>query len=207
MNTRLRTIVGALAVAVAIGGARASAQSDRWQLRIAGLSTSSTELFGGDPRAGLGVGLEYRLSPWVGLEIGGLATEAQRGSLATESSFRMTSVLARLDLHFTPTSRVDFYGGPVGGYVRIGEVTTHTIVDWPLGRETRETRASGDDKLAWGLALGLDVPIGGRGSFLTFGATYLELPLEVSGEGANDHGERVGDFDPLIAHVGYGVRF
>lgn len=206
VNAKLLTIVSALTMA-SILDQPASAQTERWQLRMSGVAASSTSGLGlwSDPRAGVGVGLEYRLSPRIGLELGSLTTEVQRGTLSTEATFRMTPLLARLDVHFTPGRRVDFYGGPVAAYVDVGEVTTRRVIDWPLGNETRETRVRVNDELAWGLALGLDVALGDRGAFLAFGATYLELPLEVSGEPRSD--VRLGAFDPLIAHVGYGMRF
>ncbi|HEV8630582.1 MAG TPA: outer membrane beta-barrel protein [Thermoanaerobaculia bacterium] len=207
MNVKWETLAGVLALALAVGSEPASAEGGRWQLRMSGLATSSTTGFGFDPRAGIGIGLGYRLSSRIGIEIEGLTTEVQQGGLATESSFRMTPLLAHLDVHFTPGHAVDFHAGAVVGYVGVGEVTTRRNIAWPLGTDTRLTRARPDDEIAWGLSLGLDVPIGGRGSFLAFGATYLDLPLEVSGEALDGGVERLGDFDPLIAHVGYGVRF
>jgi outer membrane protein W len=206
----------AMVLAAAAAGA-ASAADERWQVRLAGVSAQTDALGQADSSQGWGLGLEYRFSPRFGVELGGLTTEPEGAAevelfagtrLIFESSFRMTPVLARLNVHLLPGRRVDLYVAPVAGYVRMSDVTLRIRAEGTGDARAEEAvfeeRIGTEDELAWGAALGVDIPVGHGGSALTLGATYLRLPLTVSGPDGSEQG---GDIDPLLLHVGYGFRF
>jgi outer membrane protein W len=215
-------LVAALAVgAWSAASNGAAAQEERWHLRFSALGAQSTSGVDTDPVPGFGLGLEYRVTPRIGIELGGLTVEPEAeerinlfiADFTLESSYRITPVLARVNFHFTPEGPVDFYAGPVAGYVDVSDVTLRLRVRGPFGDDSDEVELGADDELAWGAAVGLDVPIGGGRSFVTLGATYLRLPLDV--DLAIDNGEEdpqeefevLGDPDPLVVHLGYGLRF
>jgi hypothetical protein len=225
MRVRFVVVVGALAAGAWMAGAdRAPAQDDRWQFRGAALGARATRGEGSGTDLGFGLGLEYRLSPRLGIEVGALTVESEQrdgidlfiASVTFESSYRITPLLARLNVHLTPDQGVDLYAGPVVGYVDVSDMMLRTSVRGVfVGEEfddVVELRLEADDELAWGAAIGLDVPLGRGGSAVTFGVTYLSLPLSVD-FGIEGEDVPVGEFgvfedvDPLLVHVGYSVRF
>jgi len=222
MNTNARTLVlgTLLALAAAAPGAAAD---DAWQLKIYGVSAQSTAGSGSDGPLGVGLGLEYRATPRIGVELAGMTGEVDGldiefslPGLIFETEARMTPILARLDLHLTPGRRADLYLGPVAGHVSIGDVTVRSRGRTDLSVVSGESRIRTEDQFAWGAHVGLDVRLGDGDSFLTAGATYLDLPLELDlpFDGPTLEGETDlvalpagGDLDPLIVHLGYSYRF
>jgi outer membrane protein W len=215
-RTTWMAVLAVSAAVVAVSGG-AAAQEDRWRLRVGPLAALATAEGDLEPSPGLGAALEYRFSPRLGLELGALATELEAetqvdllflGQIAFESTLRMTPVLAKLDLHLTPDSRIDFYVAPVAAYVRMSDLDVRVTARVEGEEETEEVSLATEDEWAWGAALGLDVPLGGGSSFLALSATYLRLPLEL-----RDMDEEVeellsiGDVDPLFLQVAYGLRF
>lgn len=236
MSDRSRALVGMLAAIVCIAAANSvAAQEDRWRLRISGVGATPTG--GGDQSSALGgaLGVEYRFSPRLGVEIGGLTIEPQGEEvdaniitvlpLSIDSTYRMTPLLARLNLHLTPGRPVDLYAGPVAGYVHFSDVRLRYHSGYLTGPTfTSSAPAEADDQVVWGGALGLDVPLGQGGACLTLGGTYLQMPLEVrdrpgtirpAGQEVkvagvlrpDGNGGFRGDVDPLVFHVGLGLRF
>jgi outer membrane protein W len=207
-----------LALALLAGAAPAAAE-DSWQLKFSGVSAQSTAGGGSNGALGGGLALEYRATPRIGVELGGLTTgyedEISLGlfgaPLLVESEFRMTPILARLNVHLTPDRRVDLYAGPVAGYVLMSDLTYRIrIPGLELDSIVIETEFPTEDQFTWGAHAGFDVRVGGGNSFLSAGATWLDLPLEIEFPpfGIPENPDSFSaDFDPLVVHVGYSYRF
>jgi outer membrane protein W len=210
--------VSSLGIALVLGaGSRAAAATDgRWELEVSGGSFQSASELGLDSSAGFGLGLEYRASRRIGVQLEVLTSEIDSDLgfeffdldlFVIESRLRMTPVLARLDVHLTPDRKVDFYMGPVLGYVRYSDIKTEVrsdFVDEPISLGRVQTR----DGFAWGGQIGMDVPMGSRGTFFTLGATYLKAEVETS-EVGEDGVEVDSSFDlnPFVVQAGFGYRF
>ncbi len=210
--------------------APAAADGD-WRLELSGVYTEATS--GGAPDGSFGGGLAvgYRLTPRLGIELGALTAELSDETrvdffdvfeVTVETSLGYTPVLARLDFHLTPDRRADVYVGPVAGYVFFDDLTLRTSIEFPGlpgpgPVPVTEIRLRADDQFTWGAHAGVDVRVGSAGSraFMSAGLTYLDLPVEVEvpaggeieGGGEIDFDAERGDLDPLILHLGFGVRF
>lgn len=202
-----------LLLALAAGAAAPAASDGPWQLKVSGVSAQSTAAGGDDSALGGALALAYRATPRLGVELSGLRTEFDKETsvqlfstdFVSELDFRMTPILARLNVHLTPGRRADVYLGPVAGYVLLSEVS-HRYRPGPLVDDI-PFEMPAEDRFTWGAHAGLDVQVG-RGSSLTAGATWLDLPLEVRVDNfTTQNGTFSGDFDPLILHLGYGYSF
>lgn len=220
--------VPALAAALAAAFAAPAAAGDGWQFQLSGVYAESTAAGGTDGSFGAGLAAEYRLTPRLGIELGALTAELEDETrvdflgvfeATARTSLGYTPILARLDFHLTPGRRADIRVGPVAGYVFFDDLTVRTTLEI-LGVPvpvTEEIRLRTDDQFTWGAHAGVDVRIGGADSraFVSAGLTYLDLPVEVEvpagGDGEIDGGidfdTQRGDLDPLILHLGFGLRF
>lgn len=214
-------ISGILCALCAVHPATAAAATG-WGLEVTGGSVQSASELGLDSSPGFGLGLEYRASRRLGVQLDVLTSEIESDIgfeffdldlLVLESSMRMTPVLARLDVHLTPDRKVDLYLGPVLGYVRYSDIKTAVRSDF-LGDEALSVgRVRTRDGFAWGGQIGMDVPLGSRGTFFTVKATYLEAEVETieeiddEGEGEEGSFESSFDLDPFVVQVGFGYRF
>lgn len=167
--------------------------------------------------AGFGLGLEYRFSPRLGVELNVSTAEIEEDldlfsiqvvPFDIESTVRVTPVTLQLDWHLTPGRAADLHIGPVVGWVLAGDIHVTTRGPFPLPGVSRERRTT-DDTLAFGAHIDLDVPLGDRGLFLAFGATYLDADLETTEieAGTGRTVESTFDFDPLLMKLGLGYRF
>lgn len=219
MNRMMQTISSLGIVLVVCAGSQAAADSG-WGLEVTGGSVQSASALGLDSSPGFGLALEYRASRRLSVQLGVLTSELNSDFgfeffdldlLVIESSLRMTPVLAQLDVHLTPDRKVDLSVGPVLGYVRYGDLKTGVRSDF-LGNEPISlSRVRTRDRFAWGGRIGLDIPLGSRGTFFTVGATYLEAEVETAEE-IDELGEEGGidssfDLDPLVIQAGFGYRF
>lgn len=194
---------------ILLASAPVSAADSAWRLKVAGVHLTSTAGGAPDGNAGAGIGLEYRASRRVGIELGastGEVTDKQDFDffdvhIRLESSLEVTPVLARLNFHLTPDRRADFYVGPVAGWVRYGDLEIQARGGFT---EPTDFRVPTDDAFAWGAHAGLDLPIGNHGLFLTTGLTYLKAEVKTDSEDAI-----TGSFnlDPLVTHLGLGYQF
>ncbi len=211
-STLMMALMAMVVMVVAAAGP-AAADDDPWRLRLGPVAATTTGVGHTDVVYGYGLGVEYRLSPRLGLELGALTAEP-RGSeeveifsdveLRFESSFRMTPVMAKLDLHLTPNARADLRIAPIAAYVRMDEMTLKVTAEAGGEKVSIEEHIDVESQLAWGVEIGLDVPLGRRGSFLSLSGTYLRMPLSVR----DDAGfSSAGNVDPLLVQLGYGVRF
>ena len=93
---------------------------------------------------------------------------------------RYRQLTAGLNFHLTPNRRVDLFLGPLVGFVGYG--------------------GDFDDDLAWGVNLGVDVPLPWRWYF-TGGARYLKSSAEAPASGLDL------EVDPIILSAGLSIRF
>lgn len=227
MNRTTHTLsVPTLLLAAVLATAVPAAADGPWQLTVSGASVQST--IGGGPNSSLGYGLAigYRATPRIGVELEGFyndfdsetGIDAFGTEMITETDFRMVPLLARLDVHLTPGRRAELYLGPVAGYVAMSDLTMR--IRFPdLFAPVFEQRFRTADQYTWGAHVGVDVRLGASGrSFLTAGATYLDLPVELiqdftvieaDDESFLEDPEFTirNDFDPLIFRVGFSYRF
>lgn len=210
MNRTIQTL-GAFGIFFALCSPVAAADDTGWRLKLTGVAAQSTH--GSDTSFGAGLGLEYRASRRIGVELATLTSEISDevsfdffGETVTiESTLRMTLVLAKLNLHLTPDHRADLYLGPVVGRMFYSDldVEVHNF----LG-ETITGQAKTEDDWAWGAHVGVDVPVGDRGLFFTAGATWLDAQVEIEGDPEDEEsGDLRSDLDPLVAQIGFGYRF
>ncbi len=212
LTMRAVAVVAVLTASVA-GSGRAATDGDPWRLKLEAVAAHTTGGDTQDTSYGGGVALEYRLSPRLGLELGVVTAEPKseveldflpETLLHLDSSFRMTPLMARVDLHLTPGARADLYVSPVAAYVKMSTLTVRAHGQSEGQDFVAVDHFDLEDKLTWGLGLGLDVPVGGSRSFLSLGATYLRLPLSFK----DSEGFLPGsDVNPVFVQAAYGVRF
>lgn len=223
MNGMTRTLSSLGIFLTLATGSQAAAQTERgWQVELTGLATRSTagNFDGSESSSGFGLGLGYRISPRLGVELDVLSSKLEDRMtfgffddqlLTIESSLRMTPVLAGLDFHLTPGRRADLYMGPVLGLVRYDDIELEFGGDLLEGETVPVQRVQTKDGFAWGARLGVDVPLGRRGAFFTASATYLKAEVEVEGFDDPEIGEAEDfgsfDLDPFLAQIGFGYRF
>jgi outer membrane protein W len=213
---RAVTMVTGLAVAAVAGGGRALAEEDPWQLRVGAVAARGTSGDLDETSYGGGLGFEYRLAPYLGVELAALSADLKAEETFTsddetdrvKESVGMVPLMAKLDFHLTPNSRADFYVSPLAAYVLMGDLKVRERFEEGGEVDTFEQHVGTKDKLTWGLGVGLDVPLGHGSSFLSLAATYLKLPLELrlAGFGDDDGDFRV-HIDPVTVQIGYGLRF
>lgn len=220
MNRMIKTLSRLGIVLVVCAGSRAAAADSGWGIEVTGGSVQSVSELGLDSSPGFGLALEYRASRRLGARLGVLTSEIDSDIgfeffdldlLVLESNLRMTPVLAQLDVHLTPGRKVDLYLGPVLGYVRYGDIKTEVRSDL-LGNEPISVgRVRTRDGFAWGGQIGMDVPLGSRGTFFTVKALYLQTEVETIEEidDPDEDGEIDSsvDLDPLVIQAGFGYRF
>lgn len=190
---------------------------NHWRLRFnlawvnptgSSISTSfGDNSIGFDLGAGAGAGFqaEYRASPRFGIELGILgAAEFDISNRISRGQFRHDvgiSGFAPLSLgfnfHLTPEKSFDLYAGPLFALVNYGSEQAW----WDLG--TRGNRISIESDRAWGLAAGLDIPLGKRGWLFNTNLRYLDSSIEQSRGDyfVND------EFNPVIFSIGIGYAF
>jgi len=214
MNRTIQT-AGSLGIFLALCAVSPATAADDtgWRLKLTGVAARATAEDGFDTAFGVGLGLEYRASRRLGVELSALTSELEDEmtfdffgeALTIEQSLRMTPVLAKLNLHLTPESKVDFYLGPVVGRMFYDDLEIEIRGEGESARGSVGTR----DEWAWGAHAGMDVPVGDRGAFFTAGVTWLKAEVEIEGEPEDEEeeGDFRSDLDPLVAQVGFGYRF
>ncbi len=212
------TLVIAIGAAISVGQAAwARDDSATWSLKldVGWLSPSGSEVtvvvddvtskakF--DTGAGAGLRAERRLTDLLGIEFGVFSA----GSLDVESSIAPGMVRSRVSLgsitpitlglnaHLTRGSAIDLYVGPQVGLVRYGTLDIRT------GTGDVTERVSADDNFAWGVILGLDVPLGRHGWSVQGSVRYLDIDLDSSSGTAFV----TGDMNPTIVSIGVGYTF
>ena len=164
------------------------------------LSTGpARESFEIDDGYGVGVAVERRLGPVLGLEgavlfgRGETSYELDNGSAVGEDSHNANFFALTLgpNFHLLPCGGVDLYLGPFLGYGGFAD-PNYWVFDHHFA-------ASLDGRFIWGGQLGLDVPFGDSRWGLHAGLRYFKLEQDT------DAGSI--DVDPLIGEVGLAYRF
>jgi outer membrane protein W len=217
-DKRVRAVCSFAIVGLMAFPAVTQAGEGRWQLRIAALTmdsrASSIEIDGAgqslsistDMGGGAGVGLEYRLSRRLGLDLGLLAAAPQVGStidigwhgVRVGTGITVAPITAGLNIHLTPDSRVDLYAGPLLAYV------IYDSFEVSIGHGVRESFSVERD-LGFGANFGLDIHLGRAGHWSVIGILkYINSTLEAT---PSDGDTGITDFDPTIVGVGIAYRF
>jgi opacity protein-like surface antigen len=109
-----------------------------------------TEAVKASSEMGYNLGVEFRASPLLGIELDYLYAkhdvEAENAGLLGETSFR--PLCGTLNLHL-PVGPVDVYGGPTAAWVNWSDL------ELPSGGEVEF-----DAQFTYGLSAGVDVPMG-----------------------------------------------
>ncbi len=186
-----------------------------WRLKLSGISAQSTAAGSLDSSLGGGLGIEYRASRRLGVELSVASVEMDDEEglqffgteiLVIASTVQVTPLLAQLNVHLTPDRRADFYLGPVVGRMQYGDLRVEIRSDL-AGEYLLSEPVATKDGYAWGAHVGLDVPVGAHGAFFTAGAMYLQAEVETVGERDETEGDGHVDLDPLLVRAGFGYRF
>ena len=153
-----------------------------------------------DSGTGLELGLEYHVNDRIGVE--GKLSYSTFDALfmfdiddiweMDDANFSVTSFTIGPDIHLMPEAKLDLFLTPFLGFssldgVDFNLIGVHTDVDF-------------DSQFTWGVALGLDVPLGSATPWnLSFSARYMDLD-------ADDRQYKIG-LDPLFLGAGVAYDF
>ncbi|HVS65417.1 MAG TPA: OmpW family outer membrane protein [Thermoanaerobaculia bacterium] len=208
-----------LAALVASSSAVAHGQDSRWSLGVDGLYLAADDgraavgAAAGAPAGatygidgdgvGFGLALGYRATRRFGVELE-LATVDLDVAVpsATPGAARADTESASFELylmefrwHLVPERRFDLTLGALVAMTKLADVRFPTAAGG-------SAKLTFDDDVGFGLALGVDWPLGGDGGWLLRGRLrYLRTILE------SDSGAQDLDLDPLLLSVGVGYRF
>lgn len=155
-----------------------------------------------DDATGFALGLAYRWTPRIGVELGFLLVEMDTnfrsefaGMTFTDSeSMDLESVLLGVNWHLTPERRVDV---SIGGFVAQTKPEDVIFLTEIGGRAKRVF----DDDIGFGVTVGLEVPFRPQGAWgLAASVRYLDTILESEMPGQDM------DLDPIVATVGVRYR-
>jgi outer membrane protein W len=208
------TLLALAAFAVRPAGAQTATETGL-RARVFGASVSSVTGSDYDSATGYGAALEYRASKYVGFELTAYTSEI-KGSASfdffdahfdLESKVQMTPILAQLDLHLTPDSRIDVHAGPIFGWVKYGDFKTRIVTTEGGERFVESENIGTHDRTAYGAHIDFDLPLGGGRHLLTAGVTYLKAKVKIDAGADEPEGSDRANLDPLVVKVGYGFRF
>jgi outer membrane protein W len=163
-------------------------------------SFQERSFFNADSGYGAEIALEYHINDRVGIE--GRFSYSVFDSLfkfdidtaweMQSDDFGVMSLTVGPDFHLTPNSRMDFFVTPFIGYASVNG-TEFTL----LGRNFD---LDFDNQFVWGVALGLDVPLGHATPWnLSFSARYQDLDAD-----SDDYSVSL---DPFFLGVGFAYDF
>jgi outer membrane protein W len=171
-----------------------------------------------DGAFGLGLGLEYQLSPRWGLEVGALRASPDviitldetvpEITVSTSDNPSFTPLTAGVNAHLTPNAKVDFYIGAFVAYVLHDDLDFRLQAEIPVDDMLlvleEQVRIKVDNDFGWGALLGLDVPLGDGNWGLTGTLEYLATDLDTT----DDDGDRTTiGYDPFIVTFGLVYSF
>lgn len=157
-----------------------------------------------DSALGFGLAYEYRFTDLYGLE--GQLTysshDVQIGGETAGDTSVMPLTLA-LNFHLSKNDKVDFYVGPVIGYVFYDDLSLDD--DW--GGEDVKLK----NGFAWGVQAGIDVPFNENWAF-TAGLTYLQTTAETDEEwgpatAVESDRDLELDVNPWVLRAGIALKF
>lgn len=214
-----------LLLALASAPATAMADDGDWSLRAFALwnrPESSTQTGGQVPEydiaaeldaaPGLGLAVERRLSPQLGVELGlsrsdprfslhGTPQVAQLPAFDTAADISTWIATFGLDIHLTPERRIDLWVAPLAALVHTEAFTLR------VDELDAEARFGSGDEFAYGAQVGLAIPFNDRSGFYS-SLTLLEADLDVA-ELDQPQGAPglAAAYDPLMLAVGFSTRF
>lgn len=125
-----------------------------------------------------------------------------------EGDSQIIPLTVALNFHVIRGEKIDFYVGPVIGYVLIDEVDLDpgsltltingSVVTVPIDADSFDV----DDEFAYGAQAGIDVAFGTGKWFFAATAKYFAFEAQ-----PDEPGSDAIDVDPLSIHAGVGVRF
>lgn len=218
MTTHLQRLALAVAIAlVLLLPATAGAQDEGWKIRAHVVWSNPDGSFDFveddgtrvqtslDSSAGFALSGEYRFSRRAALELGLLAgggsdfelrITVPEGTVRVIDTLGFTVVSAGLNFYFTEGDGPQFYLGPLIAQVSYANLTFRIPGE--------SLRVDVGDDFGFGAALGLDVPLGGKGWFFSANAKYIDTVLDAR---PTDGGSEEISFDPLMLGAGFGYRF
>lgn len=212
------TVIVMLAVA-AVSSFTNVAQADepsRWHLKGGIMLVDTSDPFsidkpsggeihaGGNAALGIAAAIEYRWTDMVGFEAGNVLaqspdvddrTNGNNDEIGEGPVFLATQ--AGVNFHLVSTNNVDFYVGPRVAYL--------VFDDFDLDIDGEETEFEVDNEFAWGAAMGLSYRFGDSRWALLAEATYLDVDMTISEQGAAN--VATTSFDPLMVNLGVSYRF
>ena len=211
--------LAALAPLIVAGVARAA--DPPWQVRVGGVwvhpnfNFSSVEPEGerltasSDNATGLGLGIGYRLSDRLGIELGvlraspslHLQVQVPTGwVLSADDRLSFTPITAGLAVHLTPGKTFDVYVTPALAFVMYGDL--HFAA---FGLQTATADLAVDNQWTWALTLGTDVRLGDGPWRINAAVSYVSTSVHAADIENRD--PRNVDFNPYIVTLGLGYRF
>jgi outer membrane protein W len=224
------TILGVVAtMVVLLGVASPATAAGQWHLRGFGawvdpdvdfrqVEGSQTIRATGDGAFGLGLGLEYQLSPRWGFEVGALRASPDviitldetdpDITVETSDNPSFTPLTAGVNVHLTPNAKVDFYIGAFVAYVLYDNLDFRLRAEVPVDDTVMvledSVRIEVDNDFGWGALIGLDVPLGEGNWGLTGTLEYLATDMDAKDE----EGDRTTiGYDPFIVTFGLVYSF
>lgn len=221
-----------IALVVLAGIAPSAAEADgKWYLRAFGVWVDPDLDFmtvndeGDEIRAdtnstfGLGVSGEYRFSHRLGAELGVLRASPDidlhyqftliPSSFTVTDDLTMTPWTLGLNIHLLPPDkRADLYVAPLFAYVQYSDLKFEVSETIEVGgvlvplEETLDV--SVDSDVAYGAALGLDVPISFSPWAISGSLEYLWTDLDISEPGG---GRETMSYNMLVATLGFRYAF
>ena len=149
-------------------------------------------------------------TPWTGFPPAPRSDLSETSMITGKQTGSMNAMplTVGVNFHLTPSSPVDFYLGPVVGYVFLSSINgdggemraefeEFTSVT-PLEGGTLATK----DAFTYGAVAGLDVPFGEKGWSFAASARYLKMAVEID---EPDEIDATIDIDPLSLQVAVGT--
>jgi len=159
---------------------------------------------GGNAELGISLGVEYRLSDLVGLEVGmAYAKSPEVTDTANDNNDELGEgpsflpILVGANFHIVDTGTFDLYVGPRIGYVNFGDF------DLDVDGQQRFYDVSGE--FAWGAMAGFAYGFGDSSWSLVAEATYLDVDMKITERGTSN--TVTSQFDPLMVNLGVAYRF
>ena len=214
MQRHVRTIV-LLALAVPLATPVAAAEPG-WTVRLhgawskpnieasKGISAFPIEVSGNSSQGG-GLGLEYRLRPWIGLGLDALRTrpdivldaDLPGGRRRVSDGLGFTPFSLAPVFHLTPGKAIDLTVAPMLGLAVFGDLR--------FAAEGQELNLEGGTNVAWGLGAAIDIHPGASKWALHAGVRrYGSTP-----EFTNRDNGAIGSaaFNPVVVTFGVAYRF
>jgi len=219
-----RRSVGIVAVLLVAMASQAGAADPGWKVKVSGMwvdpdfrwdsvseyderqsAVSTSDI-------GFGLGLEFRISDRLGVELVASWTEPEIAvhyelpdlvDVRDADTLGFNPITVAVNIYLTPNRPVEVYLAPMIAFVQYGDLAYNLGMFCEPGMLCT-IRFKVDDDVGWGAALGIDVPLGDRGWVLSGSVGYLDTDFKVTDSDGDS--ESFG-FDPVTATLGISYRF